>query len=121
MKSFTGKNSIKYFATALAISGTMLLGACGSEEAETNEVYAPETEVVSREVETEEYRETEVASTETMQENQAMTASSRRTSSVNIDRLLNEYPNVNQAIRTTLSAVETDQGGDVVYSENEIN
>lgn len=114
---------MKYFASTIAISGIMLLGACGSDENTADEVYAPETEVVNREVDTEEYIEDEVVATETVQDNQNMTASRNTASSVNINRLLDKYPDVNQAIRTTLTTMTSEESMNNEYAieENEIN
>lgn len=123
MKKSTVKNWMKYFASTIAISGIMLLGACGSDENTADEVYAPETEVVNREVDTEEYIEDEVVATETVQDNQNMTASRNTASSVNINRLLDKYPDVNQAIRTTLTTMTSEESMNNEYAieENEIN
>ena len=117
MKKSTVKNWMKYFASTIAISGIMLLGACGSEENTVDEVYAPETEVVTREVEPEEYVEEEVAVTEPVQ------VTRNTASSINIDKLLDKYPEVNKAIRTTLITMTSEEGETNVsiVEENEIN
>ncbi|AHM59954.1 hypothetical protein D770_08455 [Flammeovirgaceae bacterium 311] len=105
----------------------MLLGACGSDQNTTDEVYAPETEMVNREVETDEYAEDRVATTETTTVDQDMSAAnntnassstassnwnngSMSASSVNINRLLDQHPDVNQAIRSSLASMEYEQG-----------
>ena len=118
MKKSTVRNWMKYFASTIAISGIMLLGACGSDENTADEVYAPETEVVTREVETEEYVEDEVAVP--VQENRNVRSTA---SSVNINRLLDKYPDVNQAIRTTLTSMTTEESVNNEYAveENEID
>lgn len=118
MKKYTVKNWISYCASTLALSGILLLGACGSEENTSDEVYAPETELVTREVEAEEYQEEEV-----VVENEQVAAPTYRAnsaSSVNINRLLNEYPDVNQAIRTTLSSFENGDNA-LMMEEHEEN
>ncbi len=126
MNKSTKKNWMRYFASTLAISGMMLLGACGSDQEAADEVSAPEIEMVNREVEEEEYTDTELATTETMQEDQNVNATtnwnrgSMAASSVDIDELLNEHPEVNQAIRTTLSDI-ADVQSEYTMQENMID
>lgn len=121
MKKYPVKNCLKYFAGTIALSGIMLIGACSSDQNTADELYAPETETVNREVTTEEYREEEVAPAENTQQNQHVTASrsAYARSSVNIDRLLNEYPEVNEAIRTTLSSMTKEEIGNEGYTMEE--
>lgn len=106
---------MRYWASALAVSGMLVMGACDSDEKPAEEVAVVETEVVNRPVEPSEYEEEEVTEpAPAMETTQASTNTAASQwnqagwsgSSVNISNLLQEYPNVNQAIRNTLSVVD---------------
>ncbi|WP_224998045.1 hypothetical protein [Cesiribacter sp. SM1] len=111
----------------------MLLGACGSDSDTADDTMVSETAVVNTNIEPAEDRTTDLATTEeTMQEDQTQRENVSATSSnwnngsmagssVNINRLLNEYPEVNQAIRTTLSDMTTEEDMEYSMQENMVN
>lgn len=108
MKKNKVKNWAKYFAGTLACAGLLFVGACDSDQNKTEEVTAPETELVNREVVAEEYDEAPI---DTAQKTEFVTTPIPRTSSVDINRLLRDHPEVNQAIRTSLTSIAHEQSG----------
>lgn len=106
------KNWMRYWGSALAISGMLVVGACGSEEKPVEEIETPQIETVNREVEVEEYQATEEAPAATTEETTTVASNNwnRGWNGADISTLLNKYPEVNEAITTTLIEMTNEPG-----------
>ena len=111
MKKPTMKNSIKYWTTTIAVSGMLVVGACGdSNETAENELETTETEVVAPVQEPVANIEDTTIESQEPDQSLEFERTSNTQSDMNAARMpdmdahLEEHKEVNEKIRETLTS-----------------